>query len=306
MLRSRPSHAALACLLGASLFAATASADSAAAPEGEEVELGAVSEPEAVGDLETAVADCDPIFDDDCEDEEYGSLAHFPDPWERYNRGALGFNRGVDKWVFDPITRVYQLLPDPVEAAILRAVENLECPAIAINDGLQLEWVDMGVTMSRLVINSTFGLAGLFDPASAWGLEHHDSDFGQTLTLAGLPSGPYMILPLVGPTTVRDGSGAIADAAMSPLLYVFGLASFETLYRAGSSGLAVRADKIQELHSLEKGSIDFYAALRSAYYQNRQAQIWSRREHRRADAISIGLPVAHGSPAEHGEPEAAH
>ena len=151
----------------------------------------------------------------------------------------------------------------------------------------------MGTTLSRFAINSTIGIAGFFDPAAAWGIEAHSSDFGQTLTLAGFPSGPYLILPILGPTNARDGVGAIADASMSPLLYVFGLASFETLAQAGSSGIAVRADKIQELHSLEQGSIDFYAALRSAFYQNRQAEIWGRREHRRTDAAAIQQPVVH-------------
>jgi len=236
---------------------------------------------------------CDPFFDESCDDEDLSSLAHFPDPWEEYNRGTLSFNEGFDRWVFDPLTSLYQLLPDPVENAFLRSIQNLDCPAIAVNDGLQLEWADMGITLSRFAINSTIGIAGFFDPAAAWGIEAHSSDFGQTLTLAGFPSGPYLILPVLGPTTVRDGFGSVADTAMSPLLYVFGLASFETLAQAGSSGIAVRADKIQELQSLEQGSIDFYAALRSAFYQNRQAEIWGRREHRRQDAAAILQPVVH-------------
>ena len=239
---------------------------------------------------------CDPIFDDECEEGAAGSLAHFPDPWERYNRGALDFNDGFDTWVLNPITSVYKLLPDSVEKAMVRVGRNLDCPAIMVNDGLQLQWRDMGTTLSRFLVNSTVGIAGLFDPASAWGLERHESDFGQTLTLAGLPSGAYLVLPVLGPTTVRDGAGSLADAAMSPLLYVFGLTSFETVLQAGGSGIVVRAEKIQELQSLQQGSIDFYAALRSAFYQNRQAEIWGRREHRRGDAASILEPVHHAEP----------
>lgn len=239
---------------------------------------------------------CDPIFDDGCEESGAGSLAHFPDPWERYNRGALAFNDGFDTWVLNPITFVYKLLPDPVEKAMVRVGRNLDCPAIMVNDALQLEWLDMRTTFSRFLVNSTVGIAGLFDPASAWGIKRHESDFGQTLALAGLPSGAYLVLPVLGPMTVRDGAGALADAAMSPLLYVFGLASFETVLQAGGSGIVVRAEKIQELQSLQQGSIDFYAALRSAFYQNRQAEIWGRREHRREDTASILEPVPHAEP----------
>jgi phospholipid-binding lipoprotein MlaA len=238
---------------------------------------------------------CDPIFDDECEESGLAELAHFPDPWENFNRGSMTFNDGVDTWFFDPITAVYRLLPDPVEGALYRMGLNIDGPAIMINDGLQLEWRDMGTTFSRFLINSSIGLAGLFDPAEALGFERHDSDFGQTLTLAGLPSGPYLIVPVVGPTTVRDGCGSIADIAMNPLVYFFGLASFEVVLQAGGSGIVLRAEKIQELQSLEQGSIDFYAALRSAFYQNRQAEIWGRREHRRDDAASVLEPVHHDS-----------
>ena len=247
-------------------------------------ESGAGAAAELAEPAESAEPACDPLFDDDCDETVGLARAQFPDPWEGYNRGVLRFNQGFDTFVFDPLTRAYRfLLPDPVENAILNAVQNLDAPAIAINDALQLEWIDMGTTLTRFAVNSTVGVAGLFDPATSLGLERHSSDFGQTLTLAGVPSGPYLMLPVLGPTTLRDGYGAVVDAAMSPLLYVFGLVSFETLGRAGGSGLAVRADRIQELQSLEKGSIDFYAALRSAFYQNRQAEIWGRREHRRDD-----------------------
>ncbi|MEZ4214932.1 MAG: VacJ family lipoprotein [Myxococcota bacterium] len=226
---------------------------------------------------------CDPLFDDDCPEDGGAPLAQFPDPWEPYNRGAMAFNRVFDDVVFDPMTKAYKLLPDPVEHGIQNALDNLDTPSIAINDALQLEWVDMATTLSRFVVNSTLGVAGVFDVGSRIGLERHSSDFGQTLAIAGSPSGPYVVLPVLGPTTVRDAFGNVADAAMNPILFLFGLGSLQQIGDIGMSGLALRADKIQELESLEKGSIDFYAALRSAFFQNRQAEIWSRREHRRDD-----------------------
>jgi phospholipid-binding lipoprotein MlaA len=224
---------------------------------------------------------CDPLFDDDCDDAA-GAQLQFRDPWESYNRAIFRFNGGFDRFILNPITFVYRtILPDPVERALLRVVHNLDSPAILINDGLQLEWRDAGVTLQRFIVNTTVGIAGLFDPAAAIGLERHDSDFGQTLTLAGVRSGPYMILPMLGPTTVRDGSGILADLAMSPLLYLLGPLE---IWRYGGSGIALRADSQRDLQTLEQESIDFYAALRSAFYQNRQAEIWRGREHRREQA----------------------
>jgi phospholipid-binding lipoprotein MlaA len=240
---------------------------------------------------------CDPLFDDACGED---AGAHFPDPWERSNRGVSRFNAVFDRFVLDPITRGYKLLlPDPVERALLRVGHNLDAPAIMINDGLQLEWGDAVVTLGRFALNSTVGLAGLFDPAAAWGLPKHRSDFGQTLTLAGVPSGPYVILPVLGPTTVRDGSGILADLAMSPLLYFF--LPFE-LGRQGGAGFAMRADAMRDLEALQKESIDYYAALRSAFYQNRQAQIWEGREHRRGDAAPADAARLERAPADDRSP----
>lgn len=228
---------------------------------------------------------CDPLFADECEDAAVAS-SHFPDPWERTNRGVFRFNRGFDRFVFDPLTLLYRtVFPEPVRNALLRVVLNLDAPSIIVNDSLQLEWRDGAVTLQRFVVNSTIGLGGLFDPAASLGLEPHHSDFGQTLTLASVPSGPYMIVPVLGPTTVRDGAGILADLAMSPLLYILGPFSFE-IYRQSGQGLAVRAQSQRDLQLLEKESVDFYATLRSAFYQNRQAEIWSRREHRREPAGS--------------------
>jgi len=243
----------------------------------------------------TAIApdeSCDPLFEECAE--EFEPQAHFPDPWESYNRDVLRFNGQFDRFVFDPITVGYKtIVPDPVERALLRVIANLDAPSVIINDGLQLEWREAVVTIERFVINTTIGLGGLFDPAQKIGLEPHDSDFGQTLTLAGVPSGPYMVLPVFGPTTVRDGGGTLADIAMSPLLYVLG--PVIEMWRQGGSGLATRADVLRDIQTLEKESIDYYAALRSAFYQNRQAQIWKHREHRRPlEAAPLAPPTAAG------------
>ena len=161
---------------------------------------------------------------------------------------------------------------------------NLSEPATIVNDLLQLEWKDSGVAASRFVINSTVGIAGFFDPASYFGLEHHRSDFGQTLTLAGTPSGSYLVVPVLGPNSVRDGFGVMADFAMHPLTWFLGPTNFLVYgVYGGGQGLSTREENIEKLDALREGSVDYYAAMRNAFYQNRLADIWSRREDRRND-----------------------
>ena len=225
----------------------------------------------------------DDIFDEDYEEEPVG----YPDPAEATNRGTLAFNRVVDKWLLDPVTEAYQfLVPTPARIAISRVFLNLSSTKVLVNDLLQFEWIDASVTGARLVVNSTAGIAGLFDVADWMGLEAHESDFGQTLALAGTPSGPYVVLPILGPSNVRDGIGTVIDGFFQPTYYILGPADLiigptEILLYSGSSGLSTRERHFAELKALEDSSIDFYAALRSGYYQDRVAEIWGRRDDHR-------------------------
>jgi phospholipid-binding lipoprotein MlaA len=224
----------------------------------------------------------DPLFDDDFDFDLEEFRSGFPDPLERMNRGTLVFNGFVDRWVLDPITVVYRfLLPEKVRRSITRALLNVNSTQVLVNDLFQLEWKDAGVTTSRLVINSTVGIAGLFDPAAGMGLERHMSDFGQTLAISGAPSGLYFMIPFLGPTTVRDGIGLAVDAFFHPTFYLLG--GTDVLIFSGSAGLTERARHYEELKALEESSVDFYAAMRSGYYQNRVAEIWNRREDRRPE-----------------------
>ncbi|MBW2498360.1 MAG: VacJ family lipoprotein [Deltaproteobacteria bacterium] len=235
-----------------------------------------------------AQAEPDPLFDDDFFDEEFDAKpAGYPDPLETSNRGVLAFNRQVDRWILDPITRAYRFVfPSPVRNAISRFFLNLGSTRTLANDLLQLEWKDAGVTTSRLLINTTIGIAGFFDVAAKMGLERHESDFGQTLALAGTPSGPYLMLPVLGPSTLRDGSGIAVDGFFQPTFYVLG--PTELLVYAGSSGLSTRDRHFVELKALEDSAIDVYAAMRNGFYQDRVGAIWGRREgHRTSMEPSI-------------------
>ena len=231
----------------------------------------------------------DPLFDDFFDEEFDDGPLGYPDPLERSNRGVFAFNRQVDKWILDPVTRAYRwAVPKPAREAIARMFTNLGSTKTLVNDFLQLEWKDAGVTGTRLVVNTTVGLIGLFDVAEKMGLEGHESDFGQTLALAGTPSGPYIVLPVLGPATVRDGFGTAVDGFFQPTYYILGPSNLlfgptEILIYSGSSGISTRDRHFRELKALEESSVDFYAALRSGYYQRRLDEIWGRREGHRTE-----------------------
>jgi len=204
------------------------------------------------------------------------------DPIESTNRRMLNANLAMNRYFFDPLTRAYAfVVPEPGRQAVRRFLLNLETPAIFANDVLQLAPQDAAVTLTRFTINTTAGLAGFFDPAQRIGLDRHHTDFGQTLALYGVPSGPYVVLPVLGPTTARDGSGYVVDLLFQPTTWVLPWASlfiYASIHQ-GSAGLAAFDAHAAQLQALEASSVDFYAALRSAYYQDRLAAIEARREH---------------------------
>ena len=141
-----------------------------------------------------AEPEADPLYDDFFDEEFDAPPIEYPDPIESTNRGTFAFNRQLDKWVLDPVTRGYRyVVPKPVRLALSRVFVNLGSTKTMVNDFLQLEWEDAAVTTTRLVLNTTIGIGGLFDVAAKMGLEGHESDFGQTLALAGVPSGPYLM-----------------------------------------------------------------------------------------------------------------
>ena len=240
----------------------------------------ATAPPVAAEDLMEA----DPLFDDLFDEEFDDEPASYPDPFEETNRGVFAFNRQVDRWILDPVTEGYRwVVPKPARNALARMFTNLGSTKTLVNDFLQLEWKDASVTASRFVINTTVGVIGLFDVAEKVGLEGHESDFGQTLALAGTPSGPFIQLPILGPGTIRDGVGTIIDGFFQPTYYILGPSNLifgptEILLYSGSSGISTRDRHYLELKSLEDSSVDFYAAMRSGFYQDRTDAIWARRE----------------------------
>jgi len=225
---------------------------------------GAVLPPAAADDVDAA-------FDE--------PATGYPDPYEQMNRRTLAFNGHVDDWVISPAARAYDsVMPKPVRQGVRNFFANLQAPAQLVNDLLQRQWSDAGSTVARFAINTVAGIGGLVDTASAMGIVPHSSDFGQTLARGGVGSGPYLILPVIGPTTVRDCFGDIVDAALNPTIYLLGPVSplVTASIEEGSSGFTERAARDNDLRQLRAGSLDYYAALRSAYSQNRMAQTGER------------------------------
>ena len=142
----------------------------------------------------------------------------YDDPWEGVNRAIFEFNDALDSYALKPVARGYDFItPKPVQGMVGNFFENLGEVRNAANAGLQLKGGDALVSLSRLMINSTIGMLGLIDVASPLGLEQRYSDFGLTFAHWGAPSGPYVVLPLLGPSTVRDGLGRFPDTYANPI-----------------------------------------------------------------------------------------
>lgn len=196
------------------------------------------------------------------------------DPWEEFNSTMFDFNRSVDRYVLKPIATGYDwLVPDPVERAIGRAFHNVRFVPRVVNSTLQGKGSAAGAEFGRFVINTTIGLAGFFDVAGEWfGLEAPPAeDMGQTLAVHGVQAGPYLVPPLLPPTTVRDGVGFLGDLVLDPLSLLLPLAP-QVASRAGQT-VNDRSRNLELLDGVEEGTVDLYAAARNAYAQSRRKAI---------------------------------
>ncbi len=220
----------------------------------------------------------DPEYDDLFDDAfEFGEQDAPNDPFEGTNRALLTFNRGMSQHVFDPLIRGYRFaVPKPARRGIQRVFLNLKAPSTLVNDLLQLRFQDSATTFGRFVLNSTLGFGGIFDVAIEADWEHHESDFGQTLGRLGVGAGPYLVLPIFGPNTVRDGFGGVVDLFFQPLTYLIGPA--QNIMLGAGSGFATLDARDAAIKALEESSVDYYAALRSAFLQSRAAHIRKHEE----------------------------
>jgi phospholipid-binding lipoprotein MlaA len=190
------------------------------------------------------------------------------DPWERFNRSSFAFNDALDRAVAKPVAKAYKkVTPRIVRTGVSNFVSNLDTLTTVFNDILQGKMKQAGQDTGRFLLNTTLGLGGLFDPATAAGLANNDEDFGQTLGKWGVKSGPYLMLPILGPSTVRDGLGRIPDQYTYPINYLS-----ETNIRYGVrvlSFLDLRAGLLDLEPQLEQ-SFDKYAFVREAWLKRRE------------------------------------
>jgi phospholipid-binding lipoprotein MlaA len=197
------------------------------------------------------------------------------DPWEHVNRGLYRFNDGLDRAVLRPAARGYKkAVARPVRTGVRNALNNINEPNTLMNDLLQGRVVHGGQSAARFVINSTVGIAGLFDVATPIGIPAHDADFGQTLGRWGLPAGPYIFVPVFGPTDLRDGTGRIVDGFAS-ILSLHDL-HVTTAARVGVTvvdGVDSRLALDSTIEAVKHTATDPYATTRSAYLQNRRSMV---------------------------------
>ncbi len=189
------------------------------------------------------------------------------DPWEGFNRDLFAVHEGVDQAVLEPVARGYRAItPRPVRQGVLNFLRNLKGPVIFANDVLQGEFARAGTTAVRFGVNTTVGIAGVFDPAATMGLERHDEDFGQTLAVWGVDSGPYLFVPIMGPTTVRDGVGRFVDMAFDPLTWAeFDEADELRMTRGVLTGISTRELVLETIDDIRRDSPDPYVTIRSSY-----------------------------------------
>ena len=193
------------------------------------------------------------------------------DPWERFNRASFKVNDALDRAVLRPVARGYvKVTPRMVRTGISNFFDNLETVNTLINDTLQGKMRSAGHDTARLLLNSTLGLGGLFDPATAAGLDKNDEDFGQTLGKWGVKSGPYLMLPLLGPSTVRDTAARGVDTYADPSTYLEDDSTRVHHHRGRSRRL--RAGLL-ELDAQLAQSFDRYAFVRNAWLQRRDYKV---------------------------------
>lgn len=194
------------------------------------------------------------------------------DRWEGFNRGMYAFNTTADNILLKPVAKGYRIItPDPVERGVSNIFANLRTPAIIVNQLLQGKGKDAASDTGRFLVNSTIGIVGIFDVATKFGLEEHNEDWGQTLAKWGVPSGPYLMLPFLGPSTLRDSFSTAADFAL-PVRRVVGDTGIEDKMLVLNI-ISARA-AVLPLEEQLNAANDPYIFLREAYLQRRNFLIY--------------------------------
>ena len=197
------------------------------------------------------------------------------DPLEPVNRAIFSFNNFADKIILEPAAKGYKKLPSPIQSGIGNFLNNLKLPLVVVNQLLQGQGKNAAESSGRFIVNSTAGLFGLIDVAEKIGLEQKQEDFGQTLATWGVGDGFYIVLPIFGPSNVRDTAGMILTYTTDPI-NAYAVREGEAWLlplRTATNAIDQRSKIIDEVNAFRNNSIDYYAAVRSSYYQNRKAAV---------------------------------
>jgi phospholipid-binding lipoprotein MlaA len=198
------------------------------------------------------------------------------DPYEGFNRSMYSFNMGVDRYVLKPVADGYRFVtPDFMETGVRNFFTNLKGINVVFNDVLQGKFKQGASDTGRFLTNTTIGVAGLFDVASEFGLENNVEDFGQTLAVWGVDEGPYLVLPLLGPTTIRDGGAGIMDRAANPGTYV--------PFTGVIEGISDRANAQGALNFIDEAALDPYVFTRESFLQYRRSLVSDGKNDSRVD-----------------------
>jgi phospholipid-binding lipoprotein MlaA len=210
-----------------------------------------------------------------------GSQAH--DPWEKFNRGTSEFNETVDKAVLKPVAQGYvKVVPGFAREGVANFFGNLEDIGTSLNNLLQGKAAEGASDAGRFLVNTTLGIFGLWDVATPMGLEKHNEDFGQTLGWWGVQPGPYLVLPLLGPSTVRDLGGRVVDPS-----YYYGDWMFQgestAWWLTGLNIVRTRADLLKAESIMQEAALDRYTFIRDAWWQRRRNQVYDGKPPREKD-----------------------
>ena len=203
------------------------------------------------------------------------------DCFESVNRGIFAFNQAIDGLIFEPLAKGYRHLPSPIRTGTSNFVGNLSTLLTIPNNVLQGDLGIAGKNTLRFVVNTTVGIVGLFDPASAIGLNSYEKeDYGQTLGKWGFGEGCYVVLPVLGPSTARDAIGSLGNYFGGDAWYNVTVrndtqyfSNFDYYASKGAGGVDFRAKNFDDINNLEENSIDFYASVKSLYLQDRRKRI---------------------------------
>ena len=194
------------------------------------------------------------------------------DPWEGFNRSIYNFNESADIAILQPVAKGYNKLPSPVREGVGNFFGNLDDVATALNNFLQGKPTEGASDVGRLVVNSVFGIFGLWDVATPMGLEKHNEDFGQTLAVWGVNSGPYLVIPLLGPSTMRDAPARLVDPGWY-LGYKLDNATLSWSLWALNE-VQIRASLMKAETVLEQAALDRYSFIRDAWFSRRRSLVY--------------------------------